>query len=209
MVSSRVWPRLARRNHDLPEGLSRGGGRWRRPGRGGPGEMGDRDILFFDATLDWLRTHHCVDERRVFVLGYSNGAGLASLLACERAGAIAGAAMAAGRPACSPGSSKPVIISHGIRIKRSDTSRPFRRRRYGARETGAPLRPKSVPQAASRPPPAPRRRPRCARIPAGTSTTRRSRARPPTSSKRCPSRKGVRPPYTIVRGSDPPLIPPA
>ena len=112
----RVWPRLARRNHDLPRrSLAGGGGPLAPAWQGRPGEMGDRDILFFDATLDWLRAHHCVDERRVFVLGYSNGAGLASLLACERAGAIAGAAMAAGRPACAPGSSKPVIISHGMR----------------------------------------------------------------------------------------------
>jgi polyhydroxybutyrate depolymerase len=111
-VSGRVWPDAIM---IYPEGLSRGGGPLAPAWQGRPGEMGDRDILFFDATLDWLRAHHCVDERRVFVLGYSNGAGLASLLACERAGAIAGAAMAAGRPACAPGSSKPVIISHGMR----------------------------------------------------------------------------------------------
>jgi poly(3-hydroxybutyrate) depolymerase len=43
--------------------------------QGRSGELGDRDLKFFDAMLTWLSTNACVDEKRVFVLGYSNGAG--------------------------------------------------------------------------------------------------------------------------------------
>ena len=45
--------------------------------QGRSGELEDRDLRFFDAMLTWLATNACIDETRVFVLGYSNGAGLA------------------------------------------------------------------------------------------------------------------------------------
>ncbi len=107
---SRAWPEAL---SVYPEGLGRAGSAapsW----QGQPGELGDRDLAFFDAMLAWLDGHTCVDRTRVFVLGYSNGAGLAHLLACERSRAIAGAAVAAGRLSCRPAAPVPVVLSHGM-----------------------------------------------------------------------------------------------
>jgi polyhydroxybutyrate depolymerase len=109
-VSSRAWPDAIM---VYPEGLRGGGGSPSWQSR--PGDLGDRDLAFFDAMLAWLDAHECIDRARVFVMGYSNGAALASTLACARASVIAGAAMAAGRPACPPDSARPVIIGHGLR----------------------------------------------------------------------------------------------
>ena len=109
-VSSRVWPEAIML---YPEGLARGGSgpSW----QGRPGDLGDRDLQFFDAMLAWLAEHHCIDRRRVFVLGYSNGAALANVLACERRSAIAGVAIAAGRPACQAKEPLPAVLGHGMR----------------------------------------------------------------------------------------------
>jgi polyhydroxybutyrate depolymerase len=82
--------------------------------QGRPGELDDRDLRFFDAMVAWLVARVCVDEKRLFVLGYSNGAGLAYLLACERRARVAGVAVAAGRLGCAPVNATPVVISHGI-----------------------------------------------------------------------------------------------
>ncbi len=78
------------------------------------GELGDRDLAFFDALLAWADQHGCINRARVFVLGYSNGAGLAYLLGCERPSAVAGVAIAAGRMSCRPSVARPVIMSHGL-----------------------------------------------------------------------------------------------
>jgi polyhydroxybutyrate depolymerase len=64
--------------------------------------------------LGWLDEHACVDRARVFAIGYSNGGQFANVLACERAGVVAGIAVAAGRLNCSPASSMPVVMSHGL-----------------------------------------------------------------------------------------------
>lgn len=107
---SRVWPEAYA---VYPEGLGRAGSAapsW----QGQPGELGGRDLAFFDAMLAWLDAHTCVDRTRVFVLGYSNGAGLAHLLACERSQAVAGAAIAAGRLSCRPTAPMPMVMSHGL-----------------------------------------------------------------------------------------------
>jgi polyhydroxybutyrate depolymerase len=78
------------------------------------GEMDDRDLAYFDAMLDWVRKNHCVDDKRVFVMGYSNGANFTSVLACERASTIAGVAIASGSLSCTLPAAKPVILSHGL-----------------------------------------------------------------------------------------------
>ncbi|MEO8259786.1 MAG: hypothetical protein ABI868_20740 [Acidobacteriota bacterium] len=88
-----------------------------------PGDLEDRDVAYFDAMLDWLRANHCFNEQRVFVMGYSNGAGLSSVLACERAAAIAGVAIASGNLSCAPPEPRPIILSHGLR----DTTIPYQR----------------------------------------------------------------------------------
>ena len=97
-----------------PEGMARDTTSLAPSWQGRPGELGDRDLAFFDAMLAWLDSRGCVDRARVFVLGYSNGAGLAHLLACERGQSIAGAAIAAGRLSCTPSAAMPIVLSHGL-----------------------------------------------------------------------------------------------
>lgn len=107
----RAWPEAIA---VYPEGSGQGGSGGLAPSwQGRAGERDDRDLKFFDAMLAWLDVHACVDRTRVFVLGYSNGAGLTYLLACERADSIAGLAIASGRMSCTPSSAKPAIINHG------------------------------------------------------------------------------------------------
>jgi len=110
-VSTRLWPGSIM---VYPEGASRPGSGYAPAWQGRSGDLGDRDLLFFDAMLAWLTDHHCVDLRRVFVFGYSNGAGLAALLACERSEQVAGVAVASGRLTCTPRVPKPVAITHGL-----------------------------------------------------------------------------------------------
>jgi poly(3-hydroxybutyrate) depolymerase len=74
----------------------------------------NRDLDYFDALLDWLAANACTDPERLFVLGYSNGAQFASLLACVRTERIAAVASAAGRLPCTPADAVPVILSHGL-----------------------------------------------------------------------------------------------
>ena len=111
-VSTRLWPGSLM---VYPEGFSRPGGGYVPSWQGRQGELGDRDLLFFDAMLGWLAEHHCVDTKRVFAFGYSNGAGLAGLLACVRADQVAAVAIASGRLTCTPAAPKPVAITHGLR----------------------------------------------------------------------------------------------
>jgi Poly(3-hydroxybutyrate) depolymerase len=37
------------------------------------GDNGDRDILFFDGLLGYLKEHYNIDEKRIYVIGHSNG----------------------------------------------------------------------------------------------------------------------------------------
>ena len=117
----RVWPEAIA---VFPEGFPNMDG-----GRGGlqpvwqraPGDMADRDLVYFDQMIEWLRANHCYDAKKLFVMGYSNGAGFTSVLACERASLIAGVAIASGRLACAPAEPKPIIFSHGL----SDATIPY------------------------------------------------------------------------------------
>jgi len=54
------------------------------------GEMGDRDIHFFDALLDYLKGRYPIDEGRVYVVGHSNGGLFSYELWAARPDAIAG-----------------------------------------------------------------------------------------------------------------------
>jgi polyhydroxybutyrate depolymerase len=56
-----------------PEGLKSG---WQNVS----GTQGDRDLKFFDAVLDSLRTEYRIDEKHVFATGHSNGGGFTYLL---------------------------------------------------------------------------------------------------------------------------------
>jgi poly(3-hydroxybutyrate) depolymerase len=86
------------------------------------------DLPFFDAFLDHLTTHYCVDEAHVFSTGFSSGAWLSFLLGCQRGdvlraiGTIAGGfkpTFFLGQPEC-VGQTAAFMVSD-----LSDTNNPF------------------------------------------------------------------------------------
>jgi polyhydroxybutyrate depolymerase len=77
---------------------------------------GSSDQKFLIALIGHLTSTMCVDNHRVYVAGYSNGAFMASALACSDAGKIAAVATVAGieaTTACHPSRRVPVIAFHG------------------------------------------------------------------------------------------------
>lgn len=77
------------------------------------------DVAYTTDLLDTLEDELCVDTRRVYATGKSNGAGFTAILACElsdRITAIAPVAAAlygTGHPTCEPARPVPVIEFHG------------------------------------------------------------------------------------------------
>ncbi|MDU0313383.1 PHB depolymerase family esterase [Phycicoccus sp. M110.8] len=77
------------------------------------------DVRYTADLLDTLESDLCVDTRRVYATGKSNGAGFTGILACElsdRIAAIApvsGAFYGTGHPTCTPTRPVPVIDFHG------------------------------------------------------------------------------------------------
>lgn len=79
------------------------------------------DLAFFDAMLDEVKQSTCIDENRVFGVGYSSGAWLMTIMACKRRdtlralGTIAGADWVhinnLGPPVCSDGHVAQMYIS--------------------------------------------------------------------------------------------------
>lgn len=87
---------------------------------------GDGDITFTRKMIDWAKTNYCIDEKRVFSIGMSNGGMMANIVGCELGGVIRGiAAMSGGGPkgyamkACTGQTA--VWISHGNK----DNNVPF------------------------------------------------------------------------------------
>jgi len=79
------------------------------------GSMVD-DVGFVSALVDRLQAELCIDPRRVYATGFSNGGFLAHRLACElsdRIAAIASVAGVLGIDACSPTRPMPVLQMHG------------------------------------------------------------------------------------------------
>jgi polyhydroxybutyrate depolymerase len=77
---------------------------------------GSPDQKFVIALINHITSTLCVDTHRVFVAGYSNGAFMASALACTDAGTIAAVATISGIQApsgCHPSRRVPVIAFHG------------------------------------------------------------------------------------------------
>ena len=74
------------------------------------------DIGFVTAMLDKLESDLCVDPKRVFVTGMSNGAFLSDRIGCELAARVAAIAPVAGvlvSPTCNPARPMPVLAFHG------------------------------------------------------------------------------------------------
>src|SRR5262245_11759076 len=56
------------------------------------GQVGDRDLKFFDATLARLKKDYKVDDGRIYATGHSNGGGFTYLLWAERGDTFAAVA---------------------------------------------------------------------------------------------------------------------
>jgi polyhydroxybutyrate depolymerase len=79
-----------------------------------PGET--RDLGFVRALLDRLEEERCIDRRRIFATGMSNGGFFANLLGCLMADRLAAVAPVAGALAlrgCTPARSMPVLLIYG------------------------------------------------------------------------------------------------
>jgi len=61
-----------------------------------PGEVGDRDIKFFDAVLERMQKKYKTDPNRVYVLGHSNGGRFVNVLWNSRGDKLAALCSAAG-----------------------------------------------------------------------------------------------------------------
>ena len=78
--------------------------------------LGSVDVKFLGDLLDNVEQTLCVDQRRIFVTGYSQGAFMTSTLACVDARRIAAVAPVAGirdPPGCRPARPVPVVAFHG------------------------------------------------------------------------------------------------
>ncbi len=77
---------------------------------------GSRDLAWFGDLLNHIEATSCIDENRVFVTGYSNGAFMASLIACRYSSRVAAVAPVAGIQADTPCKATrpvPVVAFHG------------------------------------------------------------------------------------------------
>jgi polyhydroxybutyrate depolymerase len=79
-----------------------------------PGQTTDRD--FVRTLLDHLEGERCVDRRRIYATGFSNGGFLANLLACQLAGRLAAVAAISGAVdlgGCAPARPVPILFLFG------------------------------------------------------------------------------------------------
>jgi polyhydroxybutyrate depolymerase len=79
-------------------------------------ERGAPDVRFIGNLLDEAQRTLCVDDRRIFVAGFSNGAFLASTLACvyaDRIAAIAPVSALRDPPGCKPARPVPIVTFAG------------------------------------------------------------------------------------------------
>ncbi|MEM6993816.1 MAG: PHB depolymerase family esterase [Myxococcota bacterium] len=85
---------------------------------GGAQSQGLDDVGFARAVVAQIGTATCIDERRVYAVGHSNGGFLAHRLACEAADVFAAIGSVAGvigidAAQCTPGRAVPVMHLHG------------------------------------------------------------------------------------------------
>jgi polyhydroxybutyrate depolymerase len=77
-----------------------------------------RDAAVVSALLDAVEVERCVDRRRVYATGFSNGGFFSSLLACRLADRLAAVAPVAGARSlddCRPAAPIPIMFFHGRR----------------------------------------------------------------------------------------------
>ncbi len=78
----------------------------------GPGDEGDRDLLFFDAMLETMKEKFEVDEKRIYSTGHSNGGGFTYLLWGVRGDVFAAVAPSAAAGSKTLRESKPLPLMH-------------------------------------------------------------------------------------------------
>lgn len=88
------------------------------------GQDEDRDLKLVDAALASLRRNFRIDEGRIYVVGFSNGAGFTYLLWAERPDVFAAFAPVAGRfrPSVKPSQPKPLFHVVGARDRLAFTA---------------------------------------------------------------------------------------
>ena len=78
--------------------------------------LGSQDLAYLGALITHLEKTLCIDERRVFVTGYSDGAFMTSAVACQFSSRVAAVGTVAGleiAPKCRPSRPVPVVGFHG------------------------------------------------------------------------------------------------
>lgn len=83
-------------------------------------DYGIDDVLFVSNVLDDLQKKFCVDTRRIYATGFSNGGGMTGFLACRLAERIAAFAPISGNfyalpGGCEPGRPVPILNFHGTK----------------------------------------------------------------------------------------------
>lgn len=89
-------------------------------------DHGIDDIAYTNTVLDSLERAFCVDPRRIYVTGFSNGGGMVGFLACRLANRIAAFAPVSGNfyeppDGCDPARPVPILDFHGS----ADTVLPY------------------------------------------------------------------------------------
>ena len=96
------------------------------------------DVAFISTLISTLKSEYCVDSRRVFAAGVSNGAGMVALLGCDLSTTFAGIAAVAGDydklPTCHLKRPVPLLEIHGT----SDRVAPYRGLKGQATVDGVP-----------------------------------------------------------------------
>ena len=77
-----------------------------------PGDMNDRDLLFFDAMLKTLHEEYKIDDKRIYATGHSNGGAFTYLLMETRSEVLAAAAPCAAAAIRSLSRIKPKPLLH-------------------------------------------------------------------------------------------------
>ncbi|WP_437318910.1 alpha/beta hydrolase family esterase [Sorangium sp. So ce385] len=110
----------------------------------------DADLAFFDAMIEHAKSNFCVDTKRVFAVGFSQGGFMTNTLGCERSSVFRGLAPVAGwgpngsQPNCSDASAAHALIqTQGdtdgtVTPALGQSTRDFWRGRNGCEATSMP-----------------------------------------------------------------------